>query len=114
LGEVFTWGSGEFGRLGYVDTKKQSQPRLMKELSGQFITKLSLGYYHAAAINDKGTVFTWGRGINGQLGHGSILNEDSVRPVSEISNHLMIDIACGESHSMSLSNNGEVYTWGGG
>jgi alpha-tubulin suppressor-like RCC1 family protein len=27
---------------------------------------------------------------------------------------LMIDIACGESHSMSLSNNGEVYTWGGG
>ena len=86
----------------------------MKELSGQFITKLSLGYYHAAGINDKGTVFTWGRGINGQLGHGSILNEDSVRPVSEISNHLMIDIACGESHSMSLSNNGEVYTWGGG
>lgn len=22
LGEVYTWGSGEFGRLGYIDTKK--------------------------------------------------------------------------------------------
>jgi alpha-tubulin suppressor-like RCC1 family protein len=21
-GEIFTWGSGEFGRLGYIDTKK--------------------------------------------------------------------------------------------
>jgi alpha-tubulin suppressor-like RCC1 family protein len=21
-GEVYTWGSGEFGRLGYIDTKK--------------------------------------------------------------------------------------------
>jgi alpha-tubulin suppressor-like RCC1 family protein len=48
----------------------------LKELSGQFIVKISLGYYHAAAINDKGVVFTWGRGINGQLGHGSILSED--------------------------------------
>lgn len=51
----------------------------MKELNGHIIVKLALGYYHAAAINNKGIVFTWGRGINGQLGHGSILNEDSVR-----------------------------------
>ena len=86
----------------------------MKELSAHVIVKLALGYYHAAAINDKGTVFTWGLGINGQLGHGSILNEDSVRQVSALTNNVMIDIACGESHSMSLSNTGQVYTWGGG
>jgi len=24
-----------------------------------------LGYYHGAAITDKGIVFSWGRGING-------------------------------------------------
>jgi RCC1 and BTB domain-containing protein len=83
-------------------------------LSDHFIVKLSLGYYHAAAINDKGQVFTWGRGINGQLGHGSILNEDSLRVVSALINQFMIDIACGESHSMSLTNKGEVFTWGGG
>jgi len=64
-GEVYTWGSGEFGRLGYVDTKKQSFPRILKDLSNHVIVKLSLGYYHAAAVNIKGEVFTWGRGING-------------------------------------------------
>lgn len=24
LGEIYTWGSGEFGRLGYAESKKQS------------------------------------------------------------------------------------------
>lgn len=113
-GEVYTWGSGEFGRLGYLDTKKQTAPRILKELGGHAITKLSLGYYHAAAINDKGQVFTWGRGINGQLGHGSIMNEDSVRHITSLENDFIIDIACGESHSMALTTKGEVYTWGGG
>ena len=113
-GEVYTWGSGEFGRLGYVDIKKQPQPRLLVELGSNFIVKLSLGYYHAAAISDKGIVFTWGRGINGQLGHGSILNEDSVRPVSALTHCFIVDIACGESHSLALSDKNEVYTWGGG
>ena len=86
----------------------------MKDLSGHYITKLSLGYYHAAAISDKGIVFTWGRGINGQLGHGSILNEDSVRIVSALTNYMITDISCGESHSTALTIKGEVYTWGGG
>lgn len=113
-GHVFTWGSGEFGRLGYMDIKKQAQPRLLKELKEHFILKLSLGYYHAAALSDQGIVYTWGRGINGQLGHGSILNEDSVRPVSALSTSFIQDICCGESHSMALTNKGEVYSWGGG
>ena len=78
------------------------------------VNKISLGYYHASAINDQGIVFTWGRGINGQLGHGSILNEDHVRPVSALSNYKVIDVSCGESHTMELTNKGEVYTWGGG
>lgn len=48
------------------------------------------------------------------MGHGSILNEDSVRSVSALSNYNIIDIACGESHSIALTNVGEVYAWGGG
>lgn len=51
-GEIYTWGSGEFGRLGYIEQKKLPEPKLLKELKGHFITKVSLGYYHAAAINN--------------------------------------------------------------
>jgi len=42
------------------------------------------------------------------------MNEDSVRLISSLENDFIIDIACGESHSMALTTKGEVYTWGGG
>jgi alpha-tubulin suppressor-like RCC1 family protein len=48
------------------------------------------------------------------LGHGSILNEDTIRAVSALNNIQIIDIACGESHTIALASKGEVFTWGGG
>jgi len=51
-GVIYTWGNGNFGRLGYVDVLRQPVPRQMVELKGHKITKLSLGYYHAAAISE--------------------------------------------------------------
>ena len=57
---------------------------MIKELEGKVIVSISLGYYHAAAIDSLGVVYTWGRGINGQLGHGSIINEDTVRGVQNL------------------------------
>lgn len=113
-GVVYTWGSGEFGRLGYTDVRRQTIPRQISDLKGQRIVKIALGYYHAAAINDQGMVFTWGRGITGQLGRGNIVNEDSVQPVSSLQSILITDVSCGESHTVALSTEGEVYTWGGG
>ena len=42
------------------------------------------------------------------------MNEDSVRLISSLVDDFIIDIACGESHSMALTTKGEVYAWGGG
>jgi RCC1 and BTB domain-containing protein len=53
-GVVYTWGNGEFGRLGYADVRRQSIPRQVTELKGQAILKVALGYYHVAAINQQG------------------------------------------------------------
>lgn len=113
-GIIYTWGNGNFGRLGYVDVLRQPVPRQVVELKSQKITKLSLGYYHAAAINDAGVVFSWGRGNSGQLGCGNVLNEDQVKPVNALANHFITDVRCGESHTVALAADGEVYTWGGG
>lgn len=108
------WGSGEFGRLGDSDIRRFHVPTPVKDLSNQIITRISLGYYHGAAINDQGMLFTWGRGISGQLGTGSILNEDSVKHVSELANIPIKEVECGESHTVALTIHGEVYSWGGG
>jgi alpha-tubulin suppressor-like RCC1 family protein len=72
-GRVYTWGSGEFGRLGYETlTKQERVPRQISEL--EKIEKLVLGIYHGLAVNFDGRVFSWGRGLNGQLGHNSLNN----------------------------------------
>ena len=113
-GVIYTWGNGSFGRLGYVDILKQTVPRQVDELKTHKIVKLSLGYYHAAAINEQGMLFSWGRGNSGQLGCGNQLNEDSVRPINALANHFVVDAQCGESHTVALTAEGDVYTWGGG
>jgi alpha-tubulin suppressor-like RCC1 family protein len=56
------------------------------------ITKLALGYYHAAALTDMGEVFCWGRGNSGQLGCGNVLSEDTARPVSALESIFIRDI----------------------
>ena len=62
--------------MGYEnETKHQKLPRLIDSLSDIVVIKVSLGVYHAAAISNIGVVFTWGRGFNGQLGHGEVVDE---------------------------------------
>lgn len=113
-GVVYTWGSGEFGRLGYFDSRRQIIPRQVVDLKPNLITKLSFGSYHAAAICTKGQVFSWGRGNSGQLGCGNVISEDIVRKVTSLEGIIICDIACGDSHTVALSLDGEIYTWGGG
>lgn len=113
-GVVYSWGSGEFGRLGYCDTRRQTHPRQISDLRPNKILKVALGSYHACAISDQGAVFTWGRGNSGQLGRGNVMNEDSVRQVSALQDEKIIDVACGEAHTCVLTESGEVYTWGAG
>lgn len=113
-GELFTWGSGEFGRLGYsTETKQQKIPRIIKNLLGKKIMKVSLGGYHVGAITSEGALFTWGRGINGQLGHGNINNEECPKEVKFYPPSQIINISCGENHSLAISNEGYVFAWGG-
>lgn len=59
-------------------------------------------------------MFTWGRGNSGQLGRGNPVHEDNIRIVTALQNMIIIDVHCGESHSIALNDQGKVYTWGGG
>lgn len=59
-------------------------------------------------------MFSWGRGNSGQLGCGNVSSEDSVKCVNTLSGHFVVDVHCGESHTVALTVEGEVYAWGGG
>lgn len=59
-------------------------------------------------------VFTWGRGEDGQLGLGDTSDQDEPTYVDALRGVGVWQIACGSGHTVVLSTEGEVYTWGRG
>ena len=60
------------------------------------------------------SVFTWGRGEDGQLGLGDTSDQDEPTYVDALRGVGVRQIACGSGHTVVLSTEGEVYTWGRG
>ena len=56
------------------------------------------------------TIYTWGGGSHGQLGHGG--KEDSTAP-KQVSQPLTV-VGCAHFHSVGLTAKGEAYSWGRG
>ena len=70
-GELFTWGEGSQGQLGLGDFSKQNVPHRVTELQGKMVLRVSCGKEHTACITDDSSVYTFGAGGSGRLGHGN-------------------------------------------
>eukprot|EP00026_Physarum_polycephalum_P003299 Phypoly_transcript_03309.p1 GENE.Phypoly_transcript_03309~~Phypoly_transcript_03309.p1 ORF type:complete len:738 (+),score=125.55 Phypoly_transcript_03309:75-2288(+) len=113
---LFTWGSGDRGQLGSGTTKGVNTPKLtkMQGLSAKHITEICTGGYHTAVLNDAGEVYTFGGNSFGALGHGH--KNDLLVPtlVKELKDSHISHIACGGDHTLALTRDGDVYSWGWG
>ncbi|XP_078433388.1 ultraviolet-B receptor UVR8-like [Wolffia australiana] len=70
-GEVYAWGRGEHGRLGFGDDKSSKMvPQKVHLLDGQLIAQVSCGGTHSVARTKDGRIFSYGRGDHGRLGYG--------------------------------------------
>ncbi|KAI4897359.1 hypothetical protein NFI96_017345 [Prochilodus magdalenae] len=80
-------------------------------LAGASVTKTaSLCDVSRATVS---RVFAWGYNNCGQVGSGSTANQPTPRKVSNcLQNKAVVSIACGQTSSMAVSDNGEVYGWG--
>jgi alpha-tubulin suppressor-like RCC1 family protein len=78
--------------------------------------KLGAGNGHSIATDPSGKVYTWGWNTNGQLGNGTYTYSYDV-PVTVttsgvLSGKTITAVAGGEAHSIALTSDGTVYTWG--
>ncbi|KAK1946664.1 RCC1 and BTB domain-containing protein 2 [Phytophthora citrophthora] len=78
------------------------------------ITTICAGSTHNLAMSATGDVFSWGNGVDGQLGHGSTVSEWVPRQLAFFKDLSIVSISCGTSHSMAVARTGIVYTWGSG
>ncbi|XP_057860903.1 ultraviolet-B receptor UVR8 isoform X2 [Cryptomeria japonica] len=113
-GRVLATGLNDYGQLGVpFGTRYTQEPVEVAGLPDD-ICQIFAGYYHSAAISEKGVVYAWGNNFSGQLGLGKdapkkvcIANE--VKPLNGLRIKM---IALGSEHSLALTEDGEVLSWG--
>lgn len=118
-GELYTWGLGEYGRLGHGDNCTQLKPRLVSKLSGHRVVQVACGSRDAQtlALTEDGLVFSWGDGDFGKLGRGGSEGCSTPHQVERLTTggaNTVVQIECGAQFSLALTKSGEVWTWGKG
>ena len=122
-GQTYSWGSGTFLQLGHGGKHDEQQPRLIKGLSEVNIKQVSCTRgeknSHSMALDVEGSVYTWGAGYKGKLGHDkewtheNQADEPEPRKLKTIECKA-IKVSAGGIHSSLLTENGEVMTFGCG
>ncbi|XP_066992544.2 uncharacterized protein ca [Anabrus simplex] len=109
---VYAWGSSQFGQLGIGKTVQSPYPRLVEGLAQERIMAVSCGQYHSMALAHDGRVFTWGWGVHGQLGHGSVEDVHHPTLVKQLAGKVVMQISGGHGHTIVLTSDGQVFTFG--
>ncbi|KAK3841124.1 MAG: regulator of chromosome condensation 1/beta-lactamase-inhibitor protein II [Linnemannia gamsii] len=116
---------GQTGEL-YHWTLSNPVPRAVQPLSSQLdstksqdshsrrtkFVRVWAGEAHFLALDQDGTLHSWGSGRHGQLGHGDLVSKLFPEPIEALEGIRIADAACGASFSVALSETGDVYTFG--
>ncbi|KAJ8985747.1 hypothetical protein NQ317_014400 [Molorchus minor] len=115
-GEVYSWGNGDGGRLGHGDNNFKDEPTLIQALAEKDIIDIECGSTYSAAISANGSLYTWGRGNYGRLGHGTFEDCSTPTMVAGLSGQHIVKIACGsgDAHTLCVTSQGKVFSWGDG
>ncbi|XP_042876756.1 E3 ubiquitin-protein ligase HERC2-like isoform X6 [Penaeus japonicus] len=111
-GVVYSWGDGDYGKLGRGGSDGSKVPKLVDKLQGQEICRVFCGAQFSLALSKNGSLFTWGKGDNHRLGHNSEEHIRYPRQVKALAGKKVREVAVGCMHSVVLTEDGEVYVWG--
>lgn len=115
-GDCFAWGQNEFGQCGTkggntIPVHYTPQSVNFDQYYRPNIQSVSAGGGHTSFVDDIGRMFVCGKNNQGQLGLGTYINEFTPYYVTRIPDKI-VEAACGDEHSVVLTQNGEIYTMG--
>lgn len=129
-GDLFMFGKGRKGQLGLGDVKELLSTPMqvpLENFNNESVNMVACGYYHTVVLTEKGSVYTFGTGIRGQLGHGNTteyLSTPKLVPVEAFKaaphpltceeGSRIVMVAAGCKHTVALNLRGDVFTWGCG
>ena len=95
-----------------------SEPRLLSaspskfNLGGDEIMSMVGGQNHSMILTKSGAVFTYGDNTYGQLGTGDTRSIDSPTSITTAFEGKVVQIAALGNHSLALTEDGRIYSWG--
>lgn len=116
LGRVYACGRSNAGQLGLADTDEAfkdranpdfiTQPALVKFPDPEdTVIQISCGIHNNAAVTRGGALYTWGQGVQGELGLGHDVTEVRTPHVvvrKEGGSWFAAAVACGGQHTIGL------------
>lgn len=115
-GQVYVWGGSWRNKRGdKLEDRKGFQnfkPFLLHALEGRVITKIGCGDFHSVALEDNGNLYTWGKGDEGECGHGKYEDSEVPQRMKFFNTKNVIDVVAGNHHTLALTDLNELYSWG--
>jgi len=109
-GTLWMWGNPSSGALGTLNDPGVIGP-VTTFAGGTDWKQISCGFAATAAIKTDGSLWTWGRGAEGQL--GNFANTDRNTPVTTfIGGNNWKQVSCGRYHTAAIKTDGSLWTWG--
>ncbi|CAG9313214.1 UVR8_2 [Blepharisma stoltei] len=88
--------------------------KITKSIAISEVCWISCGFEHCALVTTEGKVMSWGYGASGCLGQGSTNSYPFPKLIRDLSGEIIVYVECGGYHTVALTDNGDVYTWGRG
>ncbi|WP_167569103.1 RCC1 domain-containing protein [Brevibacillus migulae] len=107
-GNIWAWGSNEYGQLGNGGTADSNVPTKIENFSK--VVAVAGGATHSLALREDGTVWSWGANQFGELGNGT--HNDSFVPVQVKGIDQIVAIDANANNSIALKKDGTVWVWG--
>ena len=131
-GLVYCWGRDDDGQLGdsgpapgedqqkndgSLQRRTRCEPRIVRTLAESTkIGKVACGRMFSLAVSqDRRSIFSWGCGDDGSLGHGNYVSHETPRRLEgfPLVDQVM-DISCGSRHTLCQLSDGALFCWGWG
>ena len=114
-GKLFTFGNGDYGRLGLGNTANKKTPERVSSLDGYQIGMVACGLNHTVCISMDGlSIWAFGDGDYGKLGLGNSTAKSTPAKIDMLCGIGIKNIGCGTQFTVALTKDGRVFTWGQG
>ena len=126
--QVFSVGDAENGILGHGNLNSVFFPKAIMALKGVKVRHVECGGFHSMALTAEGGLYSWGEAQGGQLGFNldtvirkmrdwglnssDLYIHTPMRLYGKLASKKVVQVACGEAHTLALTHEGEVFAWG--